>query len=40
MTWVSSSVAAGDVAQSIPLTATPEETRSASTDGHDVFVGK
>jgi len=40
MTWVSTSVAAGEVAQSIPCTASAEESRSPSTAGPDEFAGK
>src|SRR5690606_7836411 len=39
-TWVSSSVTAGEVDQSIPCTPSVDEIRSASTDGPDAPVGK
>ena len=39
-TCVSSSVHAGDVDHSIPCTPSPDDTRSASTDGPDAPVGK
>ena len=39
-TWVSSSVQAGLVAQSMPCTPRPEESRSPRIDGPEALAGK
>ena len=39
-TWVSSSVQAGLVAQSIPCTPSPAESSSPRTDGPELLAGK